>query len=104
MSTAGSLEGICCRKGRISSMTYHLSRYSRIFPRHTREFTRTYIVHRKDAYIESNMNPQFQRGNILTYQLVFDNSETSKKNLYLCTGMQPERYKLKETHSKRGGL
>lgn len=41
MSTAGSLEGICCRKGRISSRTNHLSRYSKILPRHTREFTLT---------------------------------------------------------------
>lgn len=41
MSTAGSLEGICCRKGRISSSTNHLSRYSKIFPTHTRELTLT---------------------------------------------------------------
>lgn len=41
MSTAGSLEGICCRNGRISSITNHLSKYSRIFPRQTREFTLT---------------------------------------------------------------
>lgn len=41
MSTAGSLEGICWRKGRISSRTNHLSRYSKIFPTHTREFTLT---------------------------------------------------------------
>lgn len=26
------------------------------------------------------------------------------EKLYLCIGRQPERYKLMETHSKRGGL
>lgn len=39
--TAGSLEGICCKKGRMSSSTNHLSKYSKIFPKQTKEFTRT---------------------------------------------------------------
>lgn len=53
ISTAGSLEGICCRKGRISSMTNHLSRYSRIFPRHTNELTRTFTAKKEKAQKQS---------------------------------------------------
>lgn len=40
--TAGSLEGIWGRKGRISSKTNHLSRCSRSFPMHTKQLTRTF--------------------------------------------------------------
>ena len=41
MMTAGSLEGICCMRGRISSMTSHLSRCVNSFPRQMRLLTRT---------------------------------------------------------------
>lgn len=59
MSTAGSLDGICCRNGRISSMTNHLSRYSRILPRHTKEFTLTWkrrLIFRKTILITTLPN------------------------------------------------
>lgn len=59
MSTAGSFEGICCRKGRISSRTYHLSRYSKIFPRHTREFTRTYLQNTEQANWKGKHNGSY---------------------------------------------
>lgn len=39
--TAGSREGIVERKGRISSITYHLSMQSSSWPMHSKEFTRT---------------------------------------------------------------
>lgn len=42
ITTGASLDGICSKNGKISSMTNHLSRCSRILPTHTRQFTRTW--------------------------------------------------------------
>ena len=39
--TAGSLEGICCSIGRISSSTSHLSMWVKSFPIQTSPFTLT---------------------------------------------------------------
>lgn len=41
MRTAGSRDGICGKKGMISSITNHLSRCSSSFPMHSRQLTRT---------------------------------------------------------------
>jgi len=41
MTTAGSLEGISVKNGKIKSITIHLSKWSRILPRQTKQFTRT---------------------------------------------------------------
>ena len=41
MITAGSLEGTCCNIGKISSMTSHLSKKGKSFPRQMRPLTRT---------------------------------------------------------------
>ena len=40
--TAGSREGIDCSKGSTSSMMIHLSKDSTSFPRHIKQFTRTW--------------------------------------------------------------
>lgn len=53
IKTAGSLDGICGRKGKISSSTSHLSRCSRSFPIHTKQFTRT-LNKEKIKYIYKN--------------------------------------------------
>ena len=39
--TAGSREGTCCNKGRISSIIIHLSRCGNNFPTHIKPFTLT---------------------------------------------------------------
>ena len=41
MITAGSLEGTCCNKGKISSMTNHLSKCGNNFPIQINPFTLT---------------------------------------------------------------
>lgn len=86
MSTAGSLEGICCRKGRISSMTNHLSRYSKIFPRHTRELTRTYTVRKENAHADKVRQLVADSGgskNIILEKVKGKSKDiTSKKNIF----------------------
>lgn len=39
--TAASLEGISVKKGKTKSITSHLSKLSKIFPKQTRQFTLT---------------------------------------------------------------
>lgn len=99
ISTAGSLEGICCRKGRISSMTNHLSRYSKIFPRHTSEFTLTCTVRKDDMHSKKGqvvIPSDWDRGK--TAENVSEHGREAWKVQVV------SRIWLKETYSKWWGL
>ena len=91
-------------------MTNHLSRYSKIFPRHTREFTRTYTSTWKHdtGDIQKGSKEHFSFTALMSESTVIrggqkEKIKKDKRKIQIVSRKRVQKRK-KKTHSKGGGL
>ena len=82
-------------------MTNHLSRYSKIFPRHTREFTRTYTATKKKKKSKRMYGLSKRKHFDISDGIRHLKGRTRLKKMYLCIDRPPEsRKRSMKTHSE----